>query len=504
MGKAFVGLSDDGNGLFINPAGLAGIKSLKLTSMYTTLFTDVTYIVAGGAYPTPIGPIGLGIINVSTGSIPITTLTGGVPVQTGTAEYASRVVMLSYAKDLGDHFDLPFVKDTSVGASIKYFTQGFSGSATVDSTGSGFDLDLGLQYRALPWLTAGLAVQNALPASMGGVFKWSGVSQAEESIPSLTKVGANARLIGETEAPWTFGEQMLNVGLDLDMALLRSRPAVAHLGVEYWPFKMLALRAGIDQKPAATIQNNLAAGIGLKYGGFTFDYAYHQLGDVAENVYHLFSIGYVGAEEKTGKAATLKSTFKPTVRPRVALKSFSDVPSGYWAKDPIEYLATAGIIGGYPDGTFQPDKNLTRAELCTLLVKAKGISVSSLRRAVFPDVPASNWAAPYIKEAVDLKIVSGYPDGSFRPNNPLSRAEAIIIIARFDGLEPPPSIGFSPFPDVKNNHWAAPAISVAKNAGLIEYLVGKNFEPNRGLTRAEAAEIISKTKFGKEKIRGLF
>jgi len=74
---------------------------------------------------------------------------------------------------------------------------------------------------------------------------------------------------------------------------------------------------------------------------------------------------------------------------------------------------------------------------------------------------------------------------------------------RFDGITAPREVKALPFPDVEIKHWAAPVIAAAKEAGLLEYLVGKNFEPNRELTRAEAAEMLSKTKFGKDKIKEL-
>jgi len=77
------------------------------------------------------------------------------------------------------------------------------------------------------------------------------------------------------------------------------------------------------------------------------------------------------------------------------------------------------------------------------------------------------------------------------------------VIDRFAGLAEPLTIDYNPFPDVKKTHWAARSIAVAKQAGLLEYLIGNSFEPDKPFTRAEAAEVISKTDFAKDKIKEL-
>jgi hypothetical protein len=85
----------------------------------------------------------------------------------------------------------------------------------------------------------------------------------------------------------------------------------------------------------------------------------------------------------------------------------------------------------------------------------------------------------------------GYPDGAFRPGQMVSRAEAVATLARAFGLLQPVCVG-SGFPDIPRQHWACEAIDGADKAGLLKYLENKDFEPAVGLTRAEAAEIISR------------
>ena len=189
---------------------------------------------------------------------------------------------------------------------------------------------------------------------------------------------------------------------------------------------------------------------------------------------------------------------------RVArLKSFPDVPNEYWARPPIEYLATLGIIGGYPDNTFRPDRQLTRAELSTLLVNAASLEPKVPNTNLFTDVPPSHWAASYINVAFRNKYIYGYPDGTFMPSKALTRAEGVSIIARFAGVVSNKVIE-APYADVPGRHWAAAAIKGAKDAGLLtDYVKVVQFFPDQTLTRAEAAYMLSRTGFGKAKIDDL-
>jgi hypothetical protein len=254
------------------------------------------------------------------------------------------------------------------------------------------------------------------------------------------------------------------------------------------------------------VDDNFTAGVGVRYLGFTFDYAYHQFGELADNATHFFSIGYRGPEtpkKRPGRREPAKRVVPiPQVVPKPELITYADLPEGYWARKPIEYLATLGIMGGYPDKTFRPDKALTRAELAVTLVKAKELKTEP-GAVGFDDVRTTDWFAPYIKAAVDRKYMQGYPDNSFRPGQQVTRAEAALIFARFSGLYIKPQVMLKVYPDVEKKHWASPAIAAAKQAGFLEYLGVEEFGPTQFLTRAEAAEILSKTPTVKEKIKAL-
>ena len=113
--------------------------------------------------------------------------------------------------------------------------------------------------------------------------------------------------------------------------------------------------------------------------------------------------------------------------------SFSDVAADAWYCQSVSTLSGMGIITGYPDGTFRPNANITRAEFATLLSRFTEAKTASA--ASFTDT-ASHWARNAIETASANGWVTGYPDGTFRPNNSITRAEAMTMINRMLGRLP--------------------------------------------------------------------
>ncbi len=110
---------------------------------------------------------------------------------------------------------------------------------------------------------------------------------------------------------------------------------------------------------------------------------------------------------------------------------FPDVPNGYWASCDIDKLAINNVVVGYPDGMFRPGRDITRAEFATMLVKGFNLDNCGMhQKALFKDVPAHNWANAAIAKAVDENLLAGYPNGKFEPNNKVTRAEALTSIAK--------------------------------------------------------------------------
>ena len=113
------------------------------------------------------------------------------------------------------------------------------------------------------------------------------------------------------------------------------------------------------------------------------------------------------------------------------LNYFPDVPEQHWASCDIDKLAMNDVVVGYPDKMFKPNRNVSRAEFATMLVKGFNMDNCSLEpKCIFSDVPASNWANPMIAKAVDEQLLKGYPNGRFMPNNNVTRAEALTAMAK--------------------------------------------------------------------------
>lgn len=126
--------------------------------------------------------------------------------------------------------------------------------------------------------------------------------------------------------------------------------------------------------------------------------------------------------------------------PALAQSTFPDVPLDYWAQPFIERLAARNIVVGYPDGTFRPEQAVQRDEFAAMIRKAfQKEPVRQIKDAsVYQDIPQGNWAAPAIEEAYQQGFMSGYPDGFFRPNQPVSRIDAIVTLTRGLNLTPEP------------------------------------------------------------------
>ncbi len=165
--------------------------------------------------------------------------------------------------------------------------------------------------------------------------------------------------------------------------------------------------------------------------------------------------------------------------------SLNDI-AGHWAEDNIKQLVARDAITGYPDGSFKPDNNITRAEFATVLVKAFGLAPQSGK--VFTDT-GSHWAKDFIATAASYGIIKGYNDAAFGPDDLITREQMAVMIARAAQLAAV-SDG-TPFGDAASiSDWAKDAVAAAVEAGIIQGYPDNTFKPQANATRAEAVTVI--------------
>lgn len=166
----------------------------------------------------------------------------------------------------------------------------------------------------------------------------------------------------------------------------------------------------------------------------------------------------------------------------------SDI-SGHWAESRIKEAIKLGFVSGYTDGTFKPERTISRAEFATLLNNAMKIE-STVSINLF-DVYSSDWYYNQIQKSVAVGFFSGYEDNTFRPNNPITRQEVAKVIngaitaGNIDGD------GATNLRDYNSiQEWAKSSVNLAYNKNYIMGYPDKTYKPNRSLTRAEAVKII--------------
>lgn len=171
--------------------------------------------------------------------------------------------------------------------------------------------------------------------------------------------------------------------------------------------------------------------------------------------------------------------------------AFKDVPANYWAKSYIEALASQNIIAGFPDGSFKPNEPVTRAQFATIITKA--LTPPTKRAAIkFKDVASNFWAYAAIQSAYQSQFVSGYPDGTFKPQQQIPRVQALVALANGLGLTANNQSVLSFYTDAAQipNYAIAPVAAATARQLVINYPTAKQLNPNRQATRAEVAAFV--------------
>jgi len=179
----------------------------------------------------------------------------------------------------------------------------------------------------------------------------------------------------------------------------------------------------------------------------------------------------------------------PTPTTYSGTTSFSDLPATHWATSCVEKLVDKGIVSGNPDGTFKPDRNVNRAEFTKMLILSFYPDLKNYSdKGCFNDVYSTDWFAPYVCAAKSEGIVEGYGGNVFYPANNMSRAEAVAGIVKALKL-PVSETLYEIFTDV-TTIWQIQYVNTAHKYGLVSGYSDNTFHPDDIIARSEAAQLI--------------
>ncbi|MEH2352973.1 S-layer homology domain-containing protein [Nostoc sp.] len=182
-----------------------------------------------------------------------------------------------------------------------------------------------------------------------------------------------------------------------------------------------------------------------------------------------------------------------TASPSLAQTTFSDVSSNYWAAQFIQQLSQRGVIAGFPDGSFRPEEPVTRAQFAAMVNKA--FQKAQQRQPIsFADVPSNYWASSAIQQAYTIGFLSGYPGNRFEPNQAIPREQVLVSLA--NGLAYTPSGNTEStlqyFNDASNiaSYARSPIAAATEKQIVVNYPNVKFLNPTATATRAQVAAFI--------------
>lgn len=201
-----------------------------------------------------------------------------------------------------------------------------------------------------------------------------------------------------------------------------------------------------------------------------------------------------GSSVPSSQTLPYSNTALPTASPGATptqaplTEGFSDMPNSHWAYKAVSSLHKDKIMTGYDDGTIKPDKMVTRAEFIKLLTSALGIYDQS-SKCKFADVEDDAWYMGYVASAVNNGITTGYPDNTFCPNAPLTREDAALMIYRAAGFtQEAQKVDFTDKDLISD--YAYNAVGVLSEKGILNGFENGEFMPAQTITRAQTAQII--------------
>lgn len=170
---------------------------------------------------------------------------------------------------------------------------------------------------------------------------------------------------------------------------------------------------------------------------------------------------------------------------------FADIYQTPWAQDAVDTLLGANVVAGVAPGLFEPESDVTRAQFATLLVKADGLAPVASGQTPFADVPTTAWYAPYVAAAYNAGLLAGTSPTTFDPNGDITRAQMAVMLGKLLGSSAPTGT-LSSFSDASAiPTWAQTGVQRAVGTGLMTGFPGGTFQPAGLTTRAQAAVVLA-------------
>lgn len=171
--------------------------------------------------------------------------------------------------------------------------------------------------------------------------------------------------------------------------------------------------------------------------------------------------------------------------------TFSDVSSTHPHYEAITNLKFNGVIEGYPDGTFKPDQPVNRVEVLKMIFEGlETDNPESLNSPTFSDTDLNAWYGEYLKKAYTLGMVEGYQDGTFKPAQTVNLVENLKLILEAAKVDLPTDIPENPYNDTPKTEWYAKYVQHSKNLNLLDPDESDNVYPGKEMTRGDFAEVL--------------
>ncbi|MBU1026604.1 MAG: S-layer homology domain-containing protein [Candidatus Margulisbacteria bacterium] len=494
MGGAFTGLADDMNALIYNPGGLAWAKGISAT------VKDIENIGVTQAYPTGYGSsLGLGVIarKIST-AIP-----SGIANSSGNVIYLSFGTKLNFIPAL---FERPFFNRLGVGINFKGLSgQTLRKAGVPDRSASGWDADFGLLWKAADWWSAGLVVQNFLPAGAlgGGKIKWD--VGGEEGVPAIGKLAGSARVIGDIDAPIFMEGREVVVAGELDF--FQTQPTLLRIGGEYKFNERYYLRTGFMQQHGRNgVSSDITFGAGIRFDRFGIDFAsYNQA--IQEERFFVVSVLYFPKEwivveklefEKPG--LFLETAFEKISLEDNIVTSDDEIEVSGRVKPGVEVYIDGLRASLDEDNSFKVlvplhmKKNLivveARYEGEKKIWKYKVFRKARVDIADEAGVANLEEKIEAVESLVTMGVIEITPEADFVMEAGITRGELASWIVKAAELRLP-KVSANLYPDVPWNHPLAPYIKVVTDLKLFEPFADGTFRPDAVVSEEEGNKIFA-------------